>query len=148
MPNAIRLLQLILPWFSIVFYPKKSFKRFLPVSIVASMLVIGMCILAVPYKWWEVKGGFKSKVYNDLSFLAGPFFVGTLWIFYFTYGNFKRYFLTNLVFDGLFSFPLAYLYQKAKLFKLVNFKPVYIFLSFMSYSIFIYGFERLLKKER
>ncbi|MCH6268014.1 MULTISPECIES: hypothetical protein [Neobacillus] len=143
MPYLIRILHLILPWFSIAFLPRKSLRQFFPVSIVASLFVTVLCLLAIPYKWWTVKGGWKGKLLNDSSFILGPFFVGTLWIFHFTFGKFKRYMLVNLIMDVLFSFPLSFLYQKLKLFTLVNFKPKHIFLSFISFSLIIYGFERL-----
>lgn len=146
MPNIIRIIQLILPWISIVFLPKRSFKHYLPVSIFASLLVTGMCLLAVPYKWWIVKGGWKFKLLNDGSFILGPFLVGTLWIFHFTFGNLKRYFWVNLIMDTLFSFPLSYLFQKLKLFKLVNFRHKHIFFSFITFSLIIYGYEVLIKR--
>lgn len=148
MPNVIRIIMLLSPWISIVFLPRKATRRYLPVSLFASFLVIGMCALAVPYKWWIVKGGWKIKVLNDGSFIFGPFLIGTLWIFHFTYGNFKRYFVVNLLMDFLFSYPLSFLFQKVKLFTLVNFKPKHIFFSFISFSFVIYGFEMLLKGSR
>jgi len=146
MPNIIRILQLILPWISIVFLPKKSLKHYLPVSLFASLLVTGMCLLAVPYKWWVVNGGWKVKLLNDGSFIFGPFLVGTLWIFHFTFGNLKRYFGVNLIMDILFSFPLSYLFQKLKLFKLVNFRLKHIFFSFIMFSLIIYAYEVLTKR--
>lgn len=148
MPTVIRIIQLVLPWVSIVFLPNKSFKQYLPVSLFASILVTGMCLLAVPYKWWKVKGGWENKILNDGSFIFGPFLVGTLWIFHFTFGNLKRYFAVNLLMDSLFSFPLSYLYQKLNLFKLVNFRPKHIFFSFISFSLIIYGFGVLVKRAK
>jgi hypothetical protein len=35
-------------------------------------------MLSVPFKWWTVKGGLFNKVINDLSFILGPFFIGTI----------------------------------------------------------------------
>lgn len=146
MPNAIRIIMLIAPWFSVPCYPRTSFKKFLPVSLLASSLVVVMCTLAFPYKWWLSKGNWFTKILNDGSFIVGPFFVGTLWIFHFTFGNFKRYFLTNVLMDLFFAFPLTYAFQKLKLFKLLNFKPVYIFSSFLSFSMIIYCFQMIYQK--
>jgi hypothetical protein len=53
--------------------PKKSIRTYFPASLFASSLVIGMCSLAIPYKWWSVKGGWKGKILNDSSFIFGPF---------------------------------------------------------------------------
>lgn len=146
MANLFRITQLILPWISIVFYPKRSLIRYLPVAILAAILVGGMCTLAAPYKWWRVEGGLKTKLFNAFSFIMGPFFIGTLWIFYFTFAQFKRYFITNLLFDGFFAFIFSAVLEKLNMFKLVNFKRIYIFLSFLSFSFIIYGYELLLNK--
>lgn len=147
-PTIIRIVQLTLPWISILFMPKDSLRKFSPTTLLASLLVAGMCILAVPYKWWVVNGGLKAKIVNDISFILGPFCVGTLWIFHFTFGKFKRYFLVNVIMDSFFSYLLCKFYQRLKLFRLVNFTPKHIFLSFMSYSLIIYGFQLILKRLR
>ncbi|WNF38263.1 hypothetical protein RJD24_07500 [Bacillaceae bacterium IKA-2] len=145
-PNFIRTILVIVPWLSVVVLPKKSIRNFFPVSLFASILVVGMCSLAVPYKWWVVKGGWKYKLFNDLSFILGPFFVGTLWIFHFTFGNFKKYFLVNLIIDWIFSYPLNHLFQRMKLYKLVNFKPKHIYFSFLGFALTIYGYQHILKR--
>jgi len=54
--------------------PKKSMRTYFPASLFASSLVIGMCSLAIPYKWWSVKGGWKGKILNDSSFIFWPLF--------------------------------------------------------------------------
>lgn len=96
----------------------------------------------------ECKGGWKGKILNDSSFIFGPFLVGTLWIFHFTFGSFKRFFFVNLLMDSLFAFLLSYLYQKLNLFKLVNFKPKHIFFSFISFCLTIYGYQALTNKDK
>lgn len=78
MPNVIRILQLFLLWIPLVFMSKKSMRTYFPASLFASSLVIGMCSLAIPCKWWSVKGGWKGKILNDSSFIFGSFLVGTL----------------------------------------------------------------------
>lgn len=140
--------MLTLSLFSLLFLPKKSFRKYLPTSIFASVLVTSMCALAVPYKWWIVKGGWKYKIINDLSFIVGPFLAGTMWIFHFTFGNFKRYALFNLIMDLLFSYPLNYLFQRLDLYKLVNFKSNHILMFFTSFSFIIYGFQQITKRVR
>lgn len=147
-PNLIRIILVIVPWLSVVFLPKRSINRFLPISILASILVVGMSSLAVPYKWWIIRGGWKYKLINDLSFILGPFFVGTLWIFHFTFGNFKKYFLVNLIMDWIFSYPLNHLFQRMKLYKLVNFKPQHIFISFLNFALIIYGYQLILNRHK
>ena len=146
--HIIRLLQIIIPWLSILFIPKKSLNKFLPVSLFASILVQGMCALSLPFQWWIVEGGIKQKIWNDSSFIFGPFLAGTIWIFHFTYGNFKKYLLVNIIMDILFSFPLNYLFEKFNLYKLINFKPKYIFFSFISYALIIYGYQFKIERSK
>lgn len=147
-PNIVRYLLLTLSLFSLFFLPKKSFREYLPTSIFTSILVMSMCALAVPYKWWVVKGGWKNKIINDLSLILGPFFAGTMWIFHYTFGNFKRYTLINLIMDFLFSYPLNYLFQSLNLYKLVNFKPKHIFMLFTCFAFTIYGYQSIIKRVR
>ncbi|QPC48306.1 hypothetical protein G8O30_00855 [Mangrovibacillus cuniculi] len=144
-PNLVRLGMIFIAIISLFLLPKQALKRFLPTSIFTSFLVIFMCTLAVPYKWWKVTGGIKGKVLNDASFILGPFFAGTLWIFHLTYGNFKVYALVNFLFDWAFSYPLNHLFQKWKLYKLLNFKQKHILLFFTSYSFIIYFFQGIIE---
>ncbi|MBN8209022.1 hypothetical protein JI666_09720 [Bacillus sp. NTK071] len=148
MATFLRFTQLILPWISIVFYPKRSFIRYLPVAILASILVGGLSALAVPYKWWRVDGGLKTKIFNDITFIMGPFFIGTLWVFYFTFGHLKRFVAMNLVIDGFFAFVFSYVLEKANVFKLIHFKRIHVFLTYFSFSFILYGFELLINKRR
>jgi len=144
-PNIVRFVLITLSLFTLIILPKKSFREYLPTSIFTSVLVTTICTLAVPYKWWIVKGGWKNKIINDLSFILGPFFAGTMWVFHFTFGNFKRYALLNLIMDILFSYPLNHLFQRLRLYKLVNFKPKHIFMFFTTFSLIIYGYQHIIK---
>lgn len=149
MANFIRIGMFIISWLSVVFLPKKSFKKYLSVANFAAILILITSMIAVPYKLWIVEGdGKKAKIYNDLSFIFGPFFIGTIWIFHFTFGKFKFYFLLNSIMDFLLAFPMCYIFQKLKLFKLVNFKPIYIFMTHITYSIFLYGYQLFLDKTK
>ncbi|MBA2876639.1 hypothetical protein HNR31_003457 [Anoxybacillus caldiproteolyticus] len=148
LPTFIRASLIILSWSTVFFLPKNSLKRFLPVSFFTSLLVVLMSMLSIPYKWWTVQGSMKRKITNDLSFIFGPFFVGTIWIFHFTYGKFCLYLITNAMMDYTFAYPLTALFQRLKVYKLVNFKPIHVFLSFLSYAVIIYGYQSFLQKSQ
>lgn len=142
--TIIRLGLVIISWSSLVFLPKKAFNKFLPVSLFTSLLVLIVSVLAIRYKFWVVKGGMSKKVINDLSFIYGPFFAGTLWIFHLTFGHFKRYLIVNTIMNASLSYPFNSLFEKLKVYKLINFKPIHVFLSYMSFSFIIYGYQLLL----
>lgn len=144
--NFIRIGLIIFSWLSLIFLPKKSWDRYLPVSIFTSLLVLSFCILSMHFKWWVVKGGIIQRAFNDLSFIVGPFFAGTLWIFHFTFGKFKRYLLLNAVMDGLLAFPLNYLFQKVKMYQFINFRPLYLFIVHTFFAFIMYGYQLLVNR--
>lgn len=74
----IRIGSVITSLSSLVFLPKKTVYKYLPVSIFASLLVLIICALSIPYKFWTVKGNMTNRIFNDLGFVFGPFFAGTM----------------------------------------------------------------------
>lgn len=146
--NLIRIGLLIVSWMSIVFLPKSAFRKYFPVSIFCSLLVIIGCFLSYRYKWWKVKGGIAELIFMDLSFIYGPFFAGTMWVFHLTFGKFKRYFLSNLLMNLSFSFPLTYLFEKFNVYKLINFTRIHLFLFYFGFSFIIYGYQLLIERSR
>ncbi|MDQ0254543.1 hypothetical protein J2S74_001922 [Evansella vedderi] len=145
-PTLIRLATVLISWISLIFLPRKSFYKYLPVSIFTSVLVLIVCALSIPYKFWVIKGNKTTKILNDLSFVFGSFFAGTLWIFHLTFGKFKQYVALNLIANILLSYPLSYIFQKFKVYKLVNFKSKHVFLTYFSFSFLIYGYQMLLNR--
>ncbi|WP_018707752.1 hypothetical protein [Siminovitchia fordii] len=147
-PNITRIVSLIISWISAIFLPKSAFRKYLPVSIFCSLLVICGCFLSYRYKWWRVKGGIKELIFHDLSFIFGPFFVGTIWIFHLSFGKFKRYILLNLISNLSFSYPLTYVFEKLNVYKLVNFKRIHLFLYYYVFAFIIYGYQLLIERSR
>lgn len=145
-PTLIRLGVVLISGVSLIFLPKKSFYKYLPVTIFTNVLVLSVCALSIPYKFWVVKGNKTTKVLNDVSYVFGSFFAVTLWIFHLSFGNFKRYVAVNFLMNMLLAFPLNYVFQKLKVYKLVNFKSKHIFLTYFGFSFIIYGFQLLLNK--
>lgn len=148
MAGFIRIGVFVIAWFSIVFLPKDVFKKYFPVANLACSFILIQSLISVPFKLWTVKGGMKEKIFNDLSFILGPFFLGTIWIFHFTFGKFGLYFLVNVVINYLFAYPMCYLFKKLNVFKLVNFKPIHVFVLYVFYSVVIYGYHLYLYKPK
>jgi hypothetical protein len=144
----IRIGLFLIPWLTIFFIPKNEFKKFTPVATFASLLVLVESILSVPFKWWTVKGGLLNKALNELSFIFGPFFVGTIWSFRFTFGKFWLYALINILMDAFLAFPANWVFQKLKVYKLVNFKPKHIFFTAISYALIIYGYQLFITSQK
>jgi hypothetical protein len=146
MVSFIRIGLFIISWLTVLLLPKESFKKYLPVSTFVTVLLLIQCMLSVPFKWWTVKGGLLNKIITELCFVLGPFFVGTIWIFRLTYGNFWLYMTVNAVVDALFAFPMNKIFEKLKVYKLVNWKPKTIFYVYITYAAIIYGYQRFLSK--
>ncbi|WP_257009770.1 hypothetical protein [Evansella halocellulosilytica] len=149
MATFTRIAMLVISWISIIYLPKNSFKKYLPVANFAASLILITSLISVPLKLWVVEnGGMKEKLSTDLSIILGPFFIGTLWIFHFTFGKFRLYVLLNVVMNFLLAYPICTILQKLKLFKLINFRPIYIFITYLIYSIFLYGYQLFLEKPK
>ncbi|KUP07570.1 hypothetical protein Q75_04885 [Bacillus coahuilensis p1.1.43] len=146
--NTIRVFLLLSSWLTLFAYPKHSLKKFFPVTSLTSLLVIGMCTLAWPFNWWRSEGGKWTKLVNDGSFIFGPFFAGTLWIFHVTYGSVKWFIVINTMMDWLFAYPLNALFQKLKLYRLIHFSSLKIFCTFMLFSFLIYPLQIVVENRK
>jgi hypothetical protein len=146
--SLIRTGLFLIPWLSAFFIPKNEFKKYTPVASFASLLVVIESMLSVPFKWWTVKGGPLKKIINDLSFILGPFFIGTIWIFRFTFGKFWLYSIANILMDAFLAFPVNFVFQKLKVYKLVNFKSKHIFFTSICFAFVIYGFQLFITRTK
>lgn len=146
--NIFRIGMVLLSWSSLLLYPKRSFKRFLPVTIFITSLVAILLILSNPYKLWRVTGGPGSKIINDLSFTFGPFIAANLWVFRLAYGNIWQYLGVNFVIDFLLAYPFSSMFKKMNIYRLERLKPLYFFGIIYSFSILGYAFQYFLKESR
>lgn len=135
---------LIVPWFSLFFLDKEHIKRFMPVGILASFLMVLYNLIAFNLNHWVInvnilpwlKPAFASGV-------LGGFLIITIWIFNFTYGRFWVYLATNIVLDFMFAvFPLHFVFQNVLgIYQLVQISPWGRFIIFVTLSVIIYGYH-------
>ncbi|QQZ07719.1 hypothetical protein [Heyndrickxia vini] len=140
------LLMMILPWFSVPMLGKDAFKRYLPSCIFISFVVLIVNSIAKKRRWWRWYEVLSPKVTWVFPFTWGPFLVGSFWILKWTYGNFFRYMLLNLIVDGAFTYGLMYYLQKFKIFSLVRMKKFQLMYVFMVDALLLYGFQFLKEK--
>ncbi len=116
----------------------------MPAAVFASYLMIIYNVVANNQKHWVInetlipwlKPLFVSGVF-------GAFPVITLWVFYYTYGNFWKYLVANIILDFMFAFPIHYLFQEVLgIYELVNITPWGRFILFVVFSIVIYGYYK------
>ncbi|RSD25522.1 hypothetical protein [Mesobacillus subterraneus] len=146
--NLFRLGMVVLSWSSFLLYPKRSFKRFLPVTIFVTALVSILLILSKPFRLWKVTGGLGSKLVNDLGFTLGPFFAANMWVFKLAYGNIWQYLGINLVIDYILAFPLSTIFRKLDIYRLDRLRPKYFFVIIYSFAIMAYAFQYFFKEPK
>lgn len=146
--NIVRLGLFAISWSSMLLYPKRASKRFLPVTLFVTALVSILLVLSSPMKLWKVTGGLSSKIINDLSFTLGPFFAANMWVFKLAYGNIWQYLGVNFVIDFLLAYPVSSLFKKMNIYKLDRLQPLYFFSIIYSFAIVAYGFQYFFRESR
>ena len=129
---------LVVPWLTLFFLKKEQVKRFMPVGILASFLMVLYNLVAYNEKHWIIKVHILPWLKPSFeAFVLGGFLVTTIWVFHFTYQRFWIYLITNIVLDFMFAvFPLPNLLQnKLGIYQLVNITPWARFLIFVILSI-------------
>ncbi|MED3553310.1 hypothetical protein [Cytobacillus praedii] len=144
--KSLLLLIMILPWFSIPLLGKHSINRFLPSAIFMSIVVSIVHMIAEKRKWWWWYVKLHPKLIGGLSFIAGPYFIGSIWILKFTYGEFRKFIFLNLLIDSLFTFVLIDWLKKLGIASLVRLNKFQLLIIFFIDSILLYSFQYSIEK--
>jgi hypothetical protein len=136
-------LGLITPWLTLFFLKTDSIKRYMPVAVFVSLLLTIIYEIAYTYNWWELKEYIVPWGYiTNVSFVYGTFLVGTIWIFHFTYLNFKLYMITNIIVDAIFSFGLLQFTGWLGIDEFINLPKWGAYLIMLSLALIIYMYQR------
>lgn len=146
--KMILLVMMILPWLSVPFIGRRAIKRFYPGALFIIVWVAVESIFAKKRVWWRIYEKLIPNVIGEMPFMVGPFFVGSLWILKFTFGNFMRYLYLNLFLDTLFAYPGMFILKKLGIASLVRLRPYQMVILFMSKSVLMYGFQNLVNQLR
>ncbi|CAI9391663.1 hypothetical protein ACTQ5K_03025 [Niallia sp. Sow4_A1] len=141
-----RILIVFISWCGFFVIPKKSIFKFLPVTLFSTIFLLVETLLSMEFKWWKVKGGIKGKINNAFTFIFGPYFVGNIIIFHFTYKKFWLYALLNGIMDYLLAYPLNSFFEKHNFYKLKKVNSLFLFLSAYLYAMLNYGFQKIIDK--
>ncbi|MDN3017217.1 hypothetical protein PH210_13545 [Paenibacillus sp. BSR1-1] len=142
---AFSLATLILPWLTVPFMGKRSFFRFLPVASFVNLILSVFSLFCYKKKWWITKNPLSPGPI-DFTYILGPYFVATLWIFKLTFGNFPKYIMTNMVLDLINAFPLPYIGNKVGVVKFIKMKNSTWYFICVFLAIIIYGFQSVVEK--
>ncbi|MFD1039243.1 hypothetical protein ACFQ3N_12695 [Virgibacillus byunsanensis] len=144
MLNEILLwMSLIAPWLSLFLMKTGAIKRFMPVAIFVTLLLMIIYEIAYTYDWWKLKEYILPWGYiTHGSFAYGLFLVGTIWIFYFTYHNFKIYMITNIIIDAMFAFVFLPLTNWLGINELIKISNWGVYLIMLTLAVIIYLYQR------
>jgi hypothetical protein len=129
--KVVFIIMIVVPWLTAPFLGKKTFKRFTPGALFICIFVFIESMYAHKKLWWLFHKRLFPKVIGELPLILGPFFIGTLWILKFTFGNFGRYLITNFCIDTFFVYihvPILKKLGYASLIRLSKFNFLLIFL--------------------
>jgi hypothetical protein len=134
----------VIPWLSLIYLKKSSIKRFMPVAILASLMVTIVFEIAYVSKWWIVIE--KITPWDNITsvpLVYGPFLIGTIWIFHFTFSkSFWVYILTNLLIDCVYTFVIFNVLIYMGIYKLINMSHFGILILMISIAVVIYAYQR------
>ncbi|MBY0098752.1 hypothetical protein [Mesobacillus maritimus] len=116
--NVIRVIFVVLPLLSAFFIPKKSFVKYLPVTLFSTLTVLAEIFFFIEHGLMKVGGGKKRLTSTAFLFTFGPYFFSNLWVFHLAKGKAFRYTVINLIADFLYAFPIIHLLRKANFLKL------------------------------
>jgi hypothetical protein len=140
---------LILPWLSIPLLGPQTVKKFFLSSLIINLIVLAECFLARKRTWWYFYKSLHPKMLGEIPILFGPFLVGTMWIFKFTYGNFRKFMVTNFILDAFFVYILMGWFEKIGYGSMVRLKRYHFLMIFTTKAAFSYGLQKFISnKER
>ncbi|MEH7418663.1 hypothetical protein V7266_25710 [Neobacillus drentensis] len=139
---------ILIPWLSLIFIGKRSFKRFSFAGIFIVIFEIMNHLYGHKRKWWKFYDKQKLFIKDELPFSIGPYMPFSMWLLEFSYGNFKKFILLNAISDGLFAFLFIDVLKKLKIIRLnrLNHVQFFIYLHYKAYLL--YGVQYFVEKIR
>ncbi|WP_151681973.1 hypothetical protein, partial [Weizmannia acidilactici] len=139
--KLVYMASLILPWLTVPFLGRNSFKKYLPAAIFMSTFTKAIDLFGEKKRWWRFyKGIPPSDSMNFFNF--GPYLVTSLWMLKMTFGKFPLYLISNTILHFCFIFlggiELVDRYKIFTLKKLTKFQYLAIDLF---RALILYGFQ-------
>lgn len=142
----VNVVLVLLTWSTLPFIGLSSIKRFSPSAL---LIVLFECIngmIGKRRKWWVFYNKPESHLFGEFPFYIGPFFVSSLWILKWTFGNFKKFLLLNAILNAIFAFPIARFSRKIKYYTLDQINEFQFFIYYFYKAFILYGVQFLFEK--
>jgi hypothetical protein len=140
--------MVILSWLTIPFLGWNNLKRFLPAGLLIVFFEFINVLIGKRRKWWVFYNKPNSYLFNEFPFNIGPFFVGSMWILKWTYGNFKKFILINAMVDAFFAIPNEAFSRKIKYYTRVRLNKSQSFFYFFYKAFILYGFQYFFENKK
>jgi len=142
MSNQILLWSmLVLPWLTLIFMNKEDIKRFTPVGVFTALTSVLIGDVGVTFGLWihqQTAYPFQSVMPFDI----GLNLILTMWIFKYTYGRFRKYFVVNLLLDiGFNTIFFGRFLPSRDILHVVGGTPLQMLVITLSHAILIYGYQ-------
>ncbi|MGX1264091.1 hypothetical protein RKD55_001895 [Rossellomorea marisflavi] len=137
----LRVLLVILSWISLIFLRRSDILRYSPAAILVSFILTVVSFINPVLKLWKVKGNKKAQVLADLSFIIGPFFAATIWVFKLSFHSFPLFLLLNGAVNYFFAYPMTAFFQKQGLYKLLHLNKHALYVVSILYASIIYLYQ-------
>lgn len=137
---------IMIPWISLLFIGKRSFKRFSLSGVFIVVFEIINHMYGHKRNWWKFYDKRKSFIKDELPFSVGPYMPLSMWLLKISFGNFKKFVLLNAIADGLFAFLFIDVLKKFKIISLnrLNHFQFFLYLHYKAYLL--YGVQYLFEK--
>src|SRR3954454_11759286 len=137
---------IVIPWLSLLFIGKRSFKRYSFAGVFIVIFEIINHLYGHKRHWWKFYDKRRSFIKDELPFSVGPYMPFSMWLLKFSYGNFKKFILLNVMADGLFVFFFIDVLKRIKIIRLnrLNHFQFFIYLHYKTYLL--YGAQYLVEK--
>ncbi|MBM7602545.1 hypothetical protein JOC75_000515 [Metabacillus crassostreae] len=140
--NIFNALMIALPWISVLFIGKRSIKRYSLSSVVIGIYEIISHLYGRKKKYWKFYDKPQKFIRDELPFDIGPYVPISMWILKYTYGNFKKFVLVNVIFNLFFAFIFIAFLKKIKILRLyrLNYFQFFIYIHYKAYLLYAVQF--------
>lgn len=143
---VFNLLFIIVPWLTLLFIGKRSFKRYSFAGVFIIIFEIINHLYGHKRNWWKFYDMPKRFLRDELPFSVGAYMPLSMWLLKYSFGNFKKFILLNAIADGLFAFLFIDVLKKLKIIRLnrLNHFQFFLYLHYKAYLL--YGIQYLIEK--
>gem|GEM_PF-2544205 len=132
----------IVPYLSLYFLDRSAIRRYMPVALLTIALNTLINQMAWTFDWWK----FKMTLFSwdkivPLFTVYGVFFIGTIWIFAFTFRKFWLYMFVNVIVDLGYGFGLASMLENLGVRERGDFSPLQNLILMTVFAVILYVYQ-------